>query len=939
MKKILYILLFALLQNFAWAARAYPGLIKVTQPDGTQLNIRLYGDEFFSYAATVDNKLIAQKKDGYYYYATFDGEAVVATRTRVGDPLTKAIGVVSASDIALKAADIALKKRALQPVTKGYDLSKVTLTKSNPQVSSLVLLVQYSDVKFVTPNTQEAFSRMLNEKGYSDNGGTGSARDYFYDNLMGAIDFEFVVSSVLTLSKTMSYYGENSGSNKWSNIQELVKEACALAKSAGVDFSRFDSNGDGVVDNVFIYFAGYDEAQGGSSGAIWSHKGQVVDNVTYDGKRLGAYACSSELRGNSGSTMSGIGTFCHEFGHVLGLPDFYDTNAGANGEHEGLYNLALMSSGNYNNSGRTPPYMTVIEREMLGILTPEKIETKGDYSLATIDRNKGFRIESGNKDEYFLIENRRNVGWDKYIGGKGMLVYHIDRSNNAVGGTVAGTLWRTNSINNYVAHPCAYYVASTTINNSIGNIFYPGLASLTSLELIAWSGRIIPQSINSITFSGENVDFKVNLPASNNLTGRVFGATGSAVGGARIVIAEVESQTKSGSGGGIRSIPAMVQTKAVGQIVVTADDNGKFAVDDLKKGSYQFVAFKDGYVNSSGMFTVDTGNNVLQIIMLTAAQNNDKKMSWSTNRIRTAVGLVGDLYASHYWGASDLGEYAGGKIDGVYFHPYASGKLMTLYVYVNDAVVFTRELGSSYSVGNINFIDLGGENLTVPTDKSLRVAIKAVGVVKDEYPFAIDDGESVVNRGDAYSTDGKRWSSLKVDSKLEGNFIIGLNVKVVGVLDRIKVAAQQRDAYFDIAALNPESKPVVINVEKLGGGKKRYDIGAARWFVIGDLESDCVYNYTLEIEGKTPVASQFATTKVVSQYAALYEAKARYALGDVLPLIMLNIPDGVSSLKWFVNGALTTKRIVNLTENCTIKVEITFESGDTETIVRRIKLN
>jgi M6 family metalloprotease-like protein len=225
----------------------------------------------------------------------------------------------------------------------------------------------------------------------------------------------------------------------------MVADACALASQAGIDFSNYDSDNDGVVDNVFVFFAGEDEAEGADENSIWSHSWYLFHgagmSLELNGKMIDRYACSSEMTrvqdiatGKLIEThLSGIGTFCHEFSHTFGLPDLYDTDyEETNGWASGLWgSTSLMDSGNQNNNGNTPPNFNAIEREILNLSGAFTIENDGKYSLSPI--NKGgefFRIDTDVENEYYLLECRSSEAgtWDEYIGGSGMLVYHIDKS-------------------------------------------------------------------------------------------------------------------------------------------------------------------------------------------------------------------------------------------------------------------------------------------------------------------------------------------------------------------------------------------------------------------------------------------------------------------------------------------------------------------------------
>ena len=203
----------------------------------------------------------------------------------------------------------------------------------------------------------------LNKPGYSDNGATGSARDYYYDNSNGVFEPIFDVYGPIKLSQNMAYYGANDSSGNDKNPEQAVKEACQAIDNI-VDFSNYDLDGDGEVDLVYMVYAGKGEADGGSSNTIWPHQWNLSSagvNLILDGKTVDRYACGSELNG-SGS-IDGLGTICHEFGHAMGLPDFYDTDYDTNGQGRTLLDYSLMDSGSYNNDGWTPPYLNMEERK------------------------------------------------------------------------------------------------------------------------------------------------------------------------------------------------------------------------------------------------------------------------------------------------------------------------------------------------------------------------------------------------------------------------------------------------------------------------------------------------------------------------------------------------------------------------------------------------
>ena len=249
---------------------------------------------------------------------------------------------------------------------------------------------------------------------------------------------------------------------------------------------------------------------------------------------MDSYACTSELTGGWGATMCGIGTACHEFGHAMGLPDFYDIDYGTNGYAAGLYFFSLMDSGGYNNNGRTPPYFNFEERILLGWLEEsdyqEFIRT-GDYTLTSVQDNVAYRTPTDQDGEYFVYECRDSNGWDSGLDSKGLVVYHVDKSDrtisviNAYGSRVnvkASRLWSQweayNAINENGSHPCFYVIPSVDQDNlffgfgSFGGDYYfnydeapkipfPGSEKVKEYVPVSWNGVEGVVSLSQIAYS------------------------------------------------------------------------------------------------------------------------------------------------------------------------------------------------------------------------------------------------------------------------------------------------------------------------------------------------------------------------------------------------------------------------------------------------------
>ena len=522
-KKILLPFLLVTMVVFVYAVPATRKPIVVTQPDGTTLTIKLKGDEFFHYSTSNDGYLLTRDTDGYLNYAYVDDENnIVDTKVRASDIdnrsveeqlLVKTLSTKLSYSSSFKNRSAESRKNKIQRSKSLSAPSKAYPLTGQPK--SLVILVNFTDKSFVVSNPQQAFTDMLNEENYSTNGGTGSARDYFRDNSMGQFDPEFVVVGPYTLPNSMSYYGGNDSEGDDKLPAQMVADACSLA-DGNVDFSDFDVDGDGYIDNVFIYYAGYNEAESRVENTVWPHRWVVYSGninsgskTTFDGKRLYDYACSSELRGNRGSSMCGIGTFCHEFGHVLGLPDYYITDYGSS--HMSLEDWNIMDSGAYLNDGRTPPAYSAYDRFYLGWLTPTELKTSASNVLLdtltssnqayiiTQNGNHNLNGSNPNPTQFFTLENRQQKGWDRFLPGHGLMITRINYNASD---------WDDNVVNNTESAMGVDIMEADGIASDEtfdGDLFPYG--SITSYNFKLRNGTDINKPITSIREIGGKIYF------------------------------------------------------------------------------------------------------------------------------------------------------------------------------------------------------------------------------------------------------------------------------------------------------------------------------------------------------------------------------------------------------------------------------------------------
>lgn len=483
--KQLLISMFSAIAVNAYAIVAPKTPIQYTQPDGTVITLQMHGDEFHHWV-TSGGRVVQMDADGFY--------RPCATAASVTPDMLER---------RRQAAALWEKARAGSAISQG-------------RKKFLVLLVEFSDLKFATEGANSLFDDLLNKDGYSHEGSKGSVHDYYFNNSNGKFDPDYDVVGPVTLDKSYKYYGGNNAGGNDTHPEEALYDACVKI-DGDIDFSVYDNDRDGYVDNVFFFYAGYGEAQGGGDDTIWPHSWSLQYSSNYkvranrfDGVKVGSYACASELMGYSGTSIDGIGTFCHEFGHVLGLPDFYDTDYSENGTAALTPDFySLMSSGSYNDNSHRPPYLSYYERVMLG-WADEHTVAAGEYVLRGVEHDDGYVLLTDNPGERFYIEYRDMTGWDlplkSYIGyPQALLVYHLDQSQNKVSRYTAAALWGANMVNCFASHPCYRLIDDSTYYGKLG-------VSVNSVDFIPWSGIATGLFMDGISFSvdGLSVNFSIS---------------------------------------------------------------------------------------------------------------------------------------------------------------------------------------------------------------------------------------------------------------------------------------------------------------------------------------------------------------------------------------------------------------------------------------------
>lgn len=442
-----------LIVTLVYAVPAKPGLMRLlTLSDGTTIHARLVGDEHGHYWLGDDGK--AYQSFGETYQLV-DRETISANANQRRQEANQR-----------RARRLAQGRRNVGAVGN-YEGEK----------KGLIILVNFQDVAFGVEHTRNRYDGIANVKNFNDNWRfEGSVRDYFLAQSDGKFDLTFDVVGPVTVSREQAYYGKNKNNTDGNDEHpaEMVIESLQLVDN-NVVFSNYDWDDDGEVDQVYVIYAGQGEADGGADDTIWPHEwtlssakkqGDGTGAQKLDGVTINTYACGSELNGEN--VLAGIGTLCHEFSHCLGYPDFYNTDRG---EGQGMYVWDLMDTGCYLWGGYMPSGYTSYERWMAGWKTPIELT-----STSVIKSMKGLQdggetyviYNKGNRDEYFLLENRQLTGWDTHLRAPGLLILHVDYNAEA---------WLNNKVNNDPDHQRMTWIPADNvydINSETGSYTFAG---------------------------------------------------------------------------------------------------------------------------------------------------------------------------------------------------------------------------------------------------------------------------------------------------------------------------------------------------------------------------------------------------------------------------------------------------------------------------------
>lgn len=482
MKK-LYLML-SMLFAFGAAANAVPAkkLQKViTLTNGTQVSVELRGDEYLSWWEGTDGTAYRATADENVFEA-FDLEAqkpaAAARRARAEQGRVARLARVKNS---LKGADDKMRGLGGDHITyKGVK-------------KGLVVLVDFKNKKFADGHDLEYYKNVINGKDFSDEeeGYVGSVRDYFLAQSNGQFELDFDVVGPVTMSKNYGYYGNDGAYQKDEKVYEMIKEASDGIQDK-VNLKDYDWDGDGEADQVFFLYAGLGQASGGSASTVWPHESELrywpCGVLSYSTGKINTYACANELQpetqGSSRYISAGIGTICHEFSHCLGFADMYDTTGGGG---YGMSVFDVMDQGSYNGNGFVPCNYTAFERIYAGWVEPIELDAPATVKdmKSVSDYGRPFIMYNfKNTNEYFLMENRQNTGWDKGLyGSNGLLIVHVN---------YVPSRWANNSVNS-----SAEKIQCCTVVNADGS------RENTQYSL---QGDLYPYEVKGMTMNDEFTD-------------------------------------------------------------------------------------------------------------------------------------------------------------------------------------------------------------------------------------------------------------------------------------------------------------------------------------------------------------------------------------------------------------------------------------------------
>jgi len=702
------------------ASPAFPGLIKKQQPDGSTISLYMKGDEKVHWMESEDGYSLLYSNNRTIVYATADKEGNMLPSPVVA----RDVSLRSVSDqsflkdvpkrLKYSTSQINTLKSIWEIAPKSSNAVSNQFRSSSKTVNAICALVGFSDKPLV--KTRADFDVLMNQSGYSapEDAGTsnkdnGSVNDYYMENSYGQINLVVKVAGPYTLSKPWAYYGANdaNGNDSISRVHEFAAEAARLTfTDPAIIPANYDNDGNGSIDAFHIIYAGYGEESGGDPHCIWAHESGFYPALTFGTKYLDTYSCSPELRGYSGSNITHIGVVCHEMAHIFGALDFYDVDGDANGGYfEGTGQWDIMASGswngpsNYNGAGSCPAHINMYQKIQFGWISPTVLtQPQSITGMPNSAMNPvAYRYDTSTPGEYYILENRQKIGFDQYVPGSGLLIYHV-------------SINRADSMNNTVnnRHPQEMYpvCASATTNptgtvDSYGNINsdgcpFPGTSGNTSFTdysipaATAWSGVNTLKPVTEIQQQSGTVSFKFMMPDVNPVT------TLSATVTNQTVQLSWAKPSEDVIGYGIyRDNLPLIQ--------LTGKDNVSYSQNNVKSGTYNYcvTALYTGKESTSFCKSVTVAGSQIDDSYLSVSNlsakiinnNKDVQLNWESPYVSNWVSNAGGLYQWIYYDTTqfvtatrfaqeDVQNFLESKLTKVRFSLYNTACKHTVQIYL-----------------------------------------------------------------------------------------------------------------------------------------------------------------------------------------------------------------------------------------------------------------
>lgn len=778
-KRIFPLLSFGMSCCAALAVPAYPGLITMSQPDGNEIQIKLNGDENLNWATTVDGYTLLRNDDNYWTFAQHgtDGRLVpseIIYRNNSVDAEKKGIK-----------KGLVFKGEQVREV-KQYQFNTLSSERSDLQVEGtfpskgknklLMLMLNYSDTEPIY--TQEQFNDLMNKEGYSS---IGSFRDFYLENSYGQLDITTTVTRWVTLPYAKSYYGSE-------RAIEMIQHGLNILEDE-LDLSEFDNDGDGILDGLAVIHQGAGQEYTGAADDIWSHS-SIVYGMSFDGIQVRRYTIEPELLGTTGK-MSTIGVICHEFGHNLGAPDFYDTDySSSGGDYSGTGLWDLMGSGAWNGtSGDRPANINMWQKIQLGWVEPTVLDSTQQIASMSAAHNNAvaYRFDTTVPGEYFIMENRQQEGaFDSALPGHGLIIYHANES--MIRSSVAD-----NTIN--VTYPQAMYPLCASAGcdpssyvSSYGDVNsasapFPGTQNVTILNDVSLpstrsiSGRY---SYKALTNIAEDEDGIIS-----------FNFTAEEAPAAPInLTATAERGIVTIKWG----IPEDAEANVLYYNVYRNEENIAFTqlnsftdrglVDESLVTYYVDAVYTNGLVSPYASVSIRIPSNIITEITPIVDDTN-VELTWNLNTKLTRMTdvnathnineyNVSSLDYVHRFRADDLKAYNGYTIRRIAFLPYQPQKDVTFTLRVweantdgSNAKIISERVVKEYGTAIWNTVLLT-KSVTITGEKELWIGLNCKSNTGN-IQLLSDVGPAVEGYGNWIKLEGEDW---KADDVAAGNHFL-----------------------------------------------------------------------------------------------------------------------------------------------------------------------